>query len=190
MKVVFLGNIGSEIIDIIRSAEDEVFVTSQIVNTNTLNEYGAEFIVSYGYPHIVTPEVIEHVHGKIINLHISYLPWNRGSDPDFWSLVDDTPKGVTIHYMDGTLDTGDIIAQQEVAMVVDETLAEYCSRLHKAVFALFAEHWDRIKAGAKGTAQVGEGSYHRSVDKAEFLHLLPNGTDTLISTILNGKHMY
>ena len=187
--MVFLGNIGSEIIDIIRSAEDEVFVTSQIVNTNTLNEYGAEFIVSYGYPHIVTPEVIEHIHGKIINLHISYLPWNRGSDPDFWSLVDDTPKGVTIHYMDATLDTGDIIIQSTVEVDDDDTLGSYYEKLHSEIIALFKEHWKAIRTGAcNRTPQKQGGTYHRSTDKSEYVHLLSKGADTKVLDIIQSSN--
>lgn len=46
-----------------------------------------------------------------MNLHISYLPWNKGADPNFWSCIDGTPAGVTLHHIDAGVDTGDIIAQ-------------------------------------------------------------------------------
>ena len=36
----------------------------------------------------------------IVNLHISYLPFNRGSHPNYWSFVENTPKGVSIHEID------------------------------------------------------------------------------------------
>ncbi|MBL4577609.1 MAG: hypothetical protein JKX74_04000, partial [Flavobacteriales bacterium] len=81
MNVLFLGNIGSPIVDLIQSSGDEVVITSRSLNLTFLNEHDPEFIVSSGYPHLVSKETIEFVHGKIINLHISYLPWNRGADP-------------------------------------------------------------------------------------------------------------
>ena len=34
--------------------------------------------------------------GKIINLHISFLPFNRGYYPNLWSHQEGTPSGVTI----------------------------------------------------------------------------------------------
>ena len=47
-------------------------------------------------------------------MHISYLPYNRGFYLNFWSFIDNTKKGVTIHYIDEGIDTGDIIFQKEV----------------------------------------------------------------------------
>ena len=184
MRVVFLGNIGSPIIQILKSSGDDVTVTSQPLNSKILNELHPEFIVSFGYPHLVSQEVIDFVNGQIINLHISYLPWNRGSDPDFWSLVDNTPKGVTIHYMDATFDTGDIIVQTEVIVDESDTLSIYRDKLRMAVIQLFEENWARIRKGTcKRQPQETGGSYHRSVDKSEWVHLVKQGADTLVSHI-------
>ena len=184
--MIFLGNIGSPIVDLIKSCGDEVSVTSQSLSERFLNEYNPEYIVSYGFPHIVPPEVIQCVNGKIINLHISYLPWNKGSDPDFWSLIDNTPKGVTIHYMDANLDTGDIIVQSKVNVDVSDTLAAYYDKLHLAVVDLFSENWISIREGnCDRIPQKGKGTYHRSVDKSRFLHVLKNGSNTLVADILN-----
>ena len=71
-------------------------------------------MVSYGYRKIVLADVIDKMAGEIINLHISYLPWNRGANPNFWSFIDDTPKGVTIHEMSADLDKGRILCQKEL----------------------------------------------------------------------------
>ena len=70
-----------------------------------------KLIVSYNYKHIIQPEIIVLMNGRLVNLHISYLPWNKGSDPNFWSFIDNTPKGVTIHKIDNHLDTGAILYQ-------------------------------------------------------------------------------
>jgi len=188
MAVLFLGNIGSPIIEIIESDGSDVVVTSQVLDLKFMNEHKPEFVVSYGFPHIVAPEVIDFVRGSIINLHISYLPWNRGSDPDFWSLVDDTPKGVTIHYMDDALDTGDMIVQLEVMPDMEDTLATYHEKLHSSIIGLFRENWPSIRNGTcPRVPQGGGGSYHRSVDKNNCIHLLSNGPDTPVGEIINAK---
>ena len=38
-------------------------------------------------------------------MHISYLPFNRGAHPNYWSFKDNSPKGVTIHFIDNGIDT-------------------------------------------------------------------------------------
>ena len=67
-----------------------------------------------------------------VNLHVSYLPWNRGADPNFWSIVEGTPKGITIHKMNYALDKGDIIIQQPIQEFPDtETLETSYNHLHQ-----------------------------------------------------------
>ena len=185
MKVLFLGNIGSPLIEILRSFGDEVVVCSSKLELGYLNTIQADFIISYGFAFILPEEVIQLFHNKAINLHISYLPWNRGSDPDLWSLVENTPKGVTIHFLDKGVDTGDIIAQKEVACLNDDSIDTYYNRLHKEIRELFSECWPIIKQGnAPRKKQEGKGSYHRSVDREKVVHLLNIGGDTLIEEVL------
>ena len=125
------------------------------------------------------------MYGRAINLHISYLPWNRGADPDLWSVVDNTPKGVSIHYLDEGVDTGDIIVQKEVACLPEDTLSGYYNRLHREICSLFSQHWPAIKVGkAPRIKQIGEGSYHLSVDRKKMVHLLKKGSDTLVKDLV------
>lgn len=51
-----------------------------------------------------------------LNIHPSLLPAYRGPVPVFWQLRDGTETGVTVHYMDEGLDTGDIAAQTAVPL--------------------------------------------------------------------------
>jgi methionyl-tRNA formyltransferase len=73
------------------------------------------------------------------------LPYNRGISPNLWSFVDNTPKGVTIHYVDETIDTGGIIAQREVFFDDSETLVSSYAKLHAEIQQLFIENWEHIK---------------------------------------------
>ena len=41
-----------------------------------------------------------------LNLHPSFLPYNKGSDPYYFSLINQTPIGITIHEMDEKIDNG------------------------------------------------------------------------------------
>ncbi|CAK0761940.1 hypothetical protein CCP3SC5AM1_20062 [Gammaproteobacteria bacterium] len=120
---------------------------------------------------------------KAVNLHNSYLPWNRGADPNFWSFIEDSPKGVTIHYLDEGLDTGDIIIQKEVTFKSDnETLATTYEKLQSAIQELFKCHWEKIKTGdCDSRKQKGKGSFHKLKDKECLSHLLADGWNTRIS---------
>ena len=75
---------------------------------------GYDFVVSYGYRHILKQNVIDGFGCPILNLHIAYLPYNRGAHPNFWAFYDNTPTGVTIHLIDGGVDTGPIVKQRFV----------------------------------------------------------------------------
>lgn len=145
----------------------------------------AEFVVSYGYTHIIKPWVIERFPARIINLHISLLPWNRGADPNLWSFLDNTPKGVTIHQVDRGVDTGPILFQQEVTMAEDDTLRSSYERLSQAVEALFEEHWAGMRTGeARPRTQATEGTLHRRRDLESVAHLLTDGWDTPVRQLI------
>jgi methionyl-tRNA formyltransferase len=151
-----------------------------------------DFLVSFGYRYILSKDVLEKFHGRAINVHISLLPWNRGADPNLWSFLEDTPKGVSIHYLTDKLDCGDIICQQEVKFSLDETLKSTYQQLIETAQKLFIRHWPEIKTcGTSGLKQSGPGSYHRKRDADPYRYLLGSGWDTpvreLIGRALNKK---
>jgi len=121
----------------------------------------------------------------VINLHISLLPWNKGADPNLWSFLEDTPKGVTIHYVDRGVDTGDILAQQQVDYLPEDTLRTSYDRLSKAIEDLFKRVWPDIRAGGlKSLPQPGGGTYHRLNDRAVFNYLLEEGWNTSVEGLV------
>jgi methionyl-tRNA formyltransferase len=71
-------------------------------------------IVLYGYRKIVRKTFIEKYRNKLVNLHISYLPYNRGAYPNYWSWVNKTPHGVSIHRVSSKVDSGSILYQKKV----------------------------------------------------------------------------
>lgn len=136
-------------------------------------------LVSYGYRHIVGVDVLRAFGGRAINLHISFLPWNRGADPNLWSWLEGTPKGVTIHWMTPELDRGEIIAQRHVPLDSCHTLRSSYVSLQVEMANLFREWWPRIERGdLPRRPQRASGTYHRSSDKTTHLAALSNGWDT------------
>lgn len=143
---------------------------------------GADFVILYGHRTLVREPHLSRFAGRFINLHVSYLPWNRGSDPNFWSFLDRTPKGVSIHHVDKGLDTGAIIAQREVSL--EGTLTTTYRQLRAEMARLFADSWPLIRIGAVDTHPQPEGgSYHRSGDKTTIWRSLPLGFDTPVADV-------
>lgn len=107
--------------------------------------------------------------GRIINLHISLLPWNRGANPNFWSFVDDTPKGVTIHQINAGLDKGKILCQKECFFDAEkETFLSTYDKLNETIVALFKENCQDIMGGRiVPREQPSGGSYHSVKDFQE-----------------------
>lgn len=123
---------------------------------------GYDFVVSYGYGHILKPNVIEDLGCPIFNLHISYLPYNRGAHPNFWSFFDNSPAGVTVHLIDDGVDTGPIVSQRYVNFKKEEdTFLKTYKTLVGEMESLFLDCVDSILTD-KWTAkkQRGIGTHH------------------------------
>lgn len=147
MRVLFLGNdFAKNLINWLMSVGEEVVCREDRISIEDVRGIKPDFIVSYNYRYIIPKEIIDFVDSKAINLHISYLPYNRGAHPNIWSFLEDTPKGVTIHYIDEGIDTGGIIVQKEVFIDENkETLRSSYEILHKESHGLFKENWNKIK---------------------------------------------
>jgi methionyl-tRNA formyltransferase len=122
---------------------------------------------------------------RVVNLHIALLPWNRGRNPNFWSWLENTPKGVTIHHIDDGIDTGPVLAQEEVQFDEDkETLASSYRGLKDKVETLFIEFWRQISTdGARTAPQRGKGTYHSGIEFEDYKNLLSLGWDTPVREI-------
>jgi methionyl-tRNA formyltransferase len=121
---------------------------------------------------------------RAINLHISYLPWNRGADPNLWSWIDGTLKGVTIHFLDAGIDTGPVLVQEQTSFDEGETLASSYFRLRDHIERMFAESWPRIRLGQiPAHPQPPGGSLHRKGDATKILDRLPLGYETPVADL-------
>lgn len=140
-------------------------------------DYG--LVISYGFNRILKHKDFSRLAVPVLNLHISYLPFNRGKHPNFWSFYDQTPAGVTIHIMDGGIDTGPILYQRKVEFDADEITFEqtYC-RLRQEIENLFEERIsDILSQNWNPRPQKGLGSLHFEADLPKQFR----GWNTLIS---------
>lgn len=118
-------------------------------------------IVAY-YPRILRKEEFESVPLGAINLHPGYLPFNRGMYPHIWPLVDGTPAGVTIHYINEKIDAGNIIGQKKIWVKPTDTAGDLEAKTQLEIFKLFKKVWPKIKQGVKGRKPRGSSTYHNA----------------------------
>ncbi|WP_017152812.1 formyltransferase family protein [Bacillus bingmayongensis] len=190
MNILLLGSNCNNIYSFLKSSGNRVVLYENRLDIHSPILINIDFIISYGYKYMIPPSIIEKFNNKIINLHISYLPWNKGADPNLWSFLEDTPKGITIHYINNSLDTGDIIAQLEVPYKENDTLKTFYDRLCQEIEQLFIENWKFICSGkVMRKPQPSGGSYHRLKDKKKYLHLLTDGWNTSVKDIIGKAKM-
>lgn len=131
-----------------------------------LNQF--DLLVSYGYRHKFSSFTLSKLKTKAINLHISYLPYNRGSHPNFWSFVENTPTGVSIHEISNSLDSGNIICQKLTNFELYKnrkklTFANTYNVLNNEIEKLFLKNFKNIINNTYSTfPQIGKGSFHNS----------------------------
>lgn len=188
MRVLFLGPDSSPIAESLKSFGEDVTTHSDPLTVQHIHDWSPEFVVSHGYRHMLKGSVLELIQPNAINLHISYLPWNRGADPNVWSFIEGTPKGVTIHYIDEGIDTGDIISQVEVSFkdngLRPETLKSTYETLQSVLVTRFSACWNDIRSGCSGRKrQQGLGSVHYAREIGRISHLLTQGWDTPVRSL-------
>lgn len=185
MNVLLLGPDPTALADFIRGAGDDIRRAEDPLDAGHELIDWADLVVSFGYRHIIDAATIARIEGRAINVHISLLPWNRGADPNVWSFLEDTPKGVTIHMLDEGVDTGAILLQQRVDLGAPHTLRSSYALLVNTADKLFRENWGRLREGrVTARLQGAGGSTHRSADLERFEHALTDGWDTPVAGLI------
>lgn len=85
---------------------------------------GADLIVLAGYMRILSPWFVNEYRRRIINIHPSLLPDFPGMDIKVHAAViaaGRSESGMTVHYVDESVDGGEIILQKKVTVAADET---------------------------------------------------------------------
>lgn len=176
-EVLFLGlnDAGKRIYEWLCSRDDTrvLALITTYEQLDLVHQLKPSLIVSVGYGYKIPEDVLSVPELGCVNMHPAYLPYNRGKDPAIWSIVDDTPAGVTLHYMDESLDTGDVIERRRVEKYPDDTGKDLHSRLEEAEFELFTENWDAVRSGAADimSQDRSDGTFNKGSEFDELCEL-------------------
>ncbi|MBP1153867.1 MULTISPECIES: phosphoribosylglycinamide formyltransferase [unclassified Paenibacillus] len=105
-----------------------------------LQQRNVELIVLAGYMRIITNVLVDAYWGRMINIHPSLLPSFPGLDAVGQALRHGVKvTGVTVHLVDGGLDSGPILAQRAIDIQPGDTEASIAERIHEIEHRLYPQ---------------------------------------------------
>jgi methionyl-tRNA formyltransferase len=107
-----------------------------------------DFIFSFYYRHMLKPALLAVPRLGALNMHGSLLPNYRGRVPVNWAVINgETETGATLHYMTAKPDAGDIVAQQAVPILPDDTAVDVFHKVAAAAAAVLDRSLPALIAG-------------------------------------------
>jgi phosphoribosylglycinamide formyltransferase-1 len=112
-----------------------------------LNDTCPDLIVLAGFMRILSEVFIAEYYGKIINIHPSLLPKYKGMNTHERVLENNEEfHGVTVHYVDDSLDGGPICAQSKLK-INTSNVNELENQIHELEYKLYPEVIKQIAEG-------------------------------------------
>jgi phosphoribosylformylglycinamidine synthase II/formyltetrahydrofolate-dependent phosphoribosylglycinamide formyltransferase len=117
----------------------------------TLESYNVEWILLAGYMRLLSEKIINHFYdselneARIINIHPSLLPDHRGLNAYENAFADDKDhSGVTLHFVNNGMDTGNVILQETFPKRQNDTLDVFKARGLALEHQLYPKIIDKI----------------------------------------------
>jgi len=115
-------------------------IIKEILNSNI------DLLISHAYMKKLPKDVFSKPSYGSINIHPSLLPKYRGPSPAHWVLQNrDSITGLTSHYIDENLDTGDIIYQVKIPVGTEDTVDSIIERQKTVIKELVIESFKLIR---------------------------------------------
>jgi len=154
-----------ETISILQVPRDKIFVANKSWTNDelaVLSNLQPDLILAIYWPYILPKNVFLIPRYGTINFHMAYLPYNRGKKPNVWPILDGTPAGISMHYIDEGVDTGPIIARTKIVVEPVDTAETLFYKQVKEFPKLFCDVWPRLKKNGalKGSVDPEVGTFH------------------------------
>lgn len=136
-----------QIVQLCKDNEVEMFTDitgNEAIFVSFLRDENIDIVILDWWPTIISPEAITSVNVGWVNMHPSFLPYGRGKHAYSWSILEKTPHGVSIHFVDEGIDTGPILFQKEIEVQFTDTGQTLYEKGVEEVIKLFKENYERI----------------------------------------------
>ena len=193
MKILVLGydQKKTKIYKFLKKYNSDFKISNEKKKTNYSFLKKFDLVISFGYRHILKKNDFKKLNRPIINLHMSYLPFNKGSHPNFWSFIENTPSGISIHEIDHGIDTGKIIFQKKINFNYKKNSNLNFKQTYKALFKelefSFLKKIESIISGKyKCHRQKSKGTVHYKNDLPT--KIIKNWNQGIAKTVLQYKN--
>jgi methionyl-tRNA formyltransferase len=157
----------------------------------TLESLKVDLIVLAWWPYIIKKPLLNLPQLGFLNTHPSLLPYNRGRHYYFWNILDEDPFGVTLHWIDKDIDTGDIAFQSKLEKTWEDTGFSLRERSKQAMVSLFKEKFDRIVSGniPRIKQDLKKGSFHlgNEIESSSEIFLDKNYSGKELLNLIRGR---
>jgi methionyl-tRNA formyltransferase len=141
-----------------------------------LRKLSPDLILVWSYPMILPNDVIEIPRYGCVNVHLGLLPEYRGVNGIRWALLNGEEKtGVTLHFMDAGIDTGDMIARASFPILPEDDILSLMKKSKVAGLHLLENSWNAIISGKVQTLQQDESKanyYSAGMEPSEVIDWL------------------
>ena len=118
---------------------------SEMALVQMLQDVHVELVVLAGFMRILKAPMLEAFPRRIINIHPSLLPKFPGLEAWKQALfAGEKTTGCTVHYVDASVDGGDIIAQREVPILPNDSAESLHARIQIAEHEIYPEAISRF----------------------------------------------
>lgn len=112
---------------------------------------------------------------RILNCHPGILPRYRGVGSCEWAIYENGPLGVTVHYIDSGIDTGEILHREHAEPHAGESLETYRKRLDdlgaELLVMVAKKLYDGVDVTPEGQDKMGGVLYTRRPNAEEMFHV-------------------
>jgi len=116
--------------------------------TSSISKFEADLFVSMSFNQIFKEFFLSSAHLGVVNCHAGKLPFYRGRNVLNWVLINDEKEfGITVHYVDSGIDTGDIILQKSFPISDDDNYQTLLNRASKDCAEILYEGIKLIQDG-------------------------------------------
>lgn len=115
-----------------------------------LSELKIDLIVICHFQKLISSKIFNLPTLGCINLHPSLLPYYRGMSPQHYPIINgESETGITVHFVDDGIDTGDIILQKKIEINNEDYVSDLQKKMKIIYSTIVVEAIDKIETNKK-----------------------------------------
>jgi methionyl-tRNA formyltransferase len=118
------------------------------------------------WPTIIKHPLLSLPRLGFINFHPSLLPYNRGKHYNFWAIVEGTPFGVSLHFVDEGVDSGDVVSQRQIPYDWTDSGESLYLKAQEEMVRLFQDTYPVLRSLKipREAQELSKGSFHKAAE--------------------------